>query len=501
MNPFDVDWTKEPAKAATQKPSPPKARRSGTEPYEERAVAYDRAYKRREPCDLCGNVHETHHATVWAQNLCHDCYEANDHPCTQCYRGDASGAISTAHNFDEVENHGKLLTAHPGLKLVGEFTLAEQLASDLDQYGVSYEWQTKDVLGNVICSERLPPLAVIESTEGYKHPCGYTRSDGVGREWAIIPTNQVIKCTTSLKLPGNLRHIHDSITKNPSIGMTPIPDAQFFGVEPKLYAYNIDDPATGGGCFEFVWTKPKPKSLSWLNELSGGGLPPPPSSPLMNPPKEEPLHVYFNFPDDKVGLHLPVSQILSATKLGAVDGWIHLYSIISTELIKLGVYLDADRTETTNQLVGGVIGELHRQMDKGVDWRTCDVLTVEVKTTRSMASYGRRNEPNADGGFLVPEGQAELIELLRDKEQLVCGMQKIPLPPQGRMTSRPRYTATASSTYWVGEEPPHHKPPFQTKLFDTYRFISDASESNQIDMSVPEGAELNGKQIKFREFL
>lgn len=44
--------------------------------------------KNRNPCDRCGGVANTHHATCYGQNLCHNCYEKARHPCTQLYRGD-----------------------------------------------------------------------------------------------------------------------------------------------------------------------------------------------------------------------------------------------------------------------------------------------------------------------------------------------------------------------------------------------------------------------------
>lgn len=51
--------------------------------------AYQRAYQRRDPCDLCGKQHLTHHhADVWGRNLCHDCYEKEGRPWIQLYSGD-----------------------------------------------------------------------------------------------------------------------------------------------------------------------------------------------------------------------------------------------------------------------------------------------------------------------------------------------------------------------------------------------------------------------------
>ncbi len=63
------------------------------EEYNKLRNAYHAAYTRRDPCDVCGKSHpQYHHATVWGENLCHDCYEAKGKPCTQIYPGDRGGA-------------------------------------------------------------------------------------------------------------------------------------------------------------------------------------------------------------------------------------------------------------------------------------------------------------------------------------------------------------------------------------------------------------------------
>lgn len=61
---------------------------SGEIPYQQLREVYFAAYERRDPCDLCGKQHPTHHhATVFGQNLCNDCYQLYE-PCTQLYPGD-----------------------------------------------------------------------------------------------------------------------------------------------------------------------------------------------------------------------------------------------------------------------------------------------------------------------------------------------------------------------------------------------------------------------------
>jgi hypothetical protein len=46
------------------------------------------AASKRDPCDRCGDIHSYHHATVYGQNLCHNCWEKSGRTCTQMYCGD-----------------------------------------------------------------------------------------------------------------------------------------------------------------------------------------------------------------------------------------------------------------------------------------------------------------------------------------------------------------------------------------------------------------------------
>ncbi len=56
-------------------------------PREKLVEAYNAAYKRRDPCDICKKQLSHHHATIFGENLCHDCYlELN--PVVQHYPGD-----------------------------------------------------------------------------------------------------------------------------------------------------------------------------------------------------------------------------------------------------------------------------------------------------------------------------------------------------------------------------------------------------------------------------
>lgn len=48
--------------------------------------AWQRA-REKQPCDKCGGTEESHHATVYGQNICHKCYQRYG-ACTQCYPGD-----------------------------------------------------------------------------------------------------------------------------------------------------------------------------------------------------------------------------------------------------------------------------------------------------------------------------------------------------------------------------------------------------------------------------
>ena len=62
--------------------------------YEKLVAAYRAAYDRRDPCDVCGKRHQFHHASVYGENLCHDCYLEKGEPCTQLYPGDWGGSVT-----------------------------------------------------------------------------------------------------------------------------------------------------------------------------------------------------------------------------------------------------------------------------------------------------------------------------------------------------------------------------------------------------------------------
>lgn len=147
--------------------------------------------------------------------------------------------------------------------------LQEQLADDRILFGVSYEWQRKDEHGKVVVSQRLDPLSVVESQEGYRHVCGYTING-----YVAIPTDQVIK-------------------KHPPHPLNPGPK-------------------------------------SWLDETTGSGGWGRPTTPPKDPCPHTQVKAYKA--DGKVYVEVPMHLFNEVESMGLIQGWKHLKAHIDKAL-------------------------------------------------------------------------------------------------------------------------------------------------------------------------
>ena len=169
-------------------------------------------------------------------------------------------------------------------------------------------------------------------------------------------------------------------------------------------------------------------SLSRLNEITAST-----SSPIhpVNQP-QIPICAYRDFQMHSVIVEFPIERVKLATALGMVDGCIHLWSSVSTELVKLGFALESERTPLVEKSIGKLFSILHDHMDKGQDWRQLHFVVVGVEVPVTCTEE-YQTTLRARWSQEVAEMEYHPIERLATKTQAATLSKMIKFYDSGRM--------------------------------------------------------------------